>query len=185
LSKTLDKFNTTSLYDFVNTIYKQRNPTIQVKLDKVKMDKIIGTVNNHTYSDGGTNFFPSAFKKMAYFTALFVGKNISPGFLPSNNFIFEDADTMKYRKNNNFSSSYLAFMFSIWCLKGSTIVSKKASIDNEIHLSRHSLLSIVHTFSSSKSVENPSIVKDIYALLYEQIVYKTNPTLQYDTDITL
>lgn len=185
MSAALDKFNTKSMYDFIFTVYKRGNPNLEIKLDTNKMDNIVERVNSHQYTDNGIAFNPSAFKKMAHFTALFVSDNISPGYLPSNDFIFNDPSMLKLRKNSNFSSSYMAFFFSMWCLKGSTIVSRNASIDNEISLSRHSLLPMLHTFSNSKSVKNPLTVKDIYALLYEQIVYKTNPNLQYDTDIKL
>lgn len=177
----IDKFNTESLYDFTMSVYKKDSPNIQVKLNREKIDLIIERVNNQTYTDNGIIFPPSAFKKMGHFTALFIQDNISPGFLPSKNDIFKNKNT-SLRQSPNFSSSYVAFRFSVWCLQGSTIASQKASIDEEIVLSHHSLVSILYTFSNSNSANNPLIVKDIYALLYEQLVYKTNPDLQYDID---
>lgn len=173
------------MYDFICSTYKEKNPKFSIRLDRNKIDNIVERVDTHSYSDNGNSFKPSAFKKMGHFTALFIHDNISPGFLPYDNVIFKDKEMLKLRNSNNFSSSYLSFMFSIWCLKGSTIATKNSSIDNDILLSNHSLLSILYTFSNSHSVKNPLTVKNAYALLYEQIVYKTNPDLQYDTNIKL
>lgn len=176
-----DIFNGQNLINYISQEYKIYLPDFEVRLDTSKINALIQSTNDHCYHDDGKMFFPSVFKKMAYFTSHFIHEDMSKSFLPNKHKLFlKEENNIKYREFSYFSSAYFAFMFSILCMHNSKIMSVGKTISNKVELSNHSFMSILTSFSQKEAAENPHIVRHSYALLYEQLIYKTNLHLQYE-----
>lgn len=164
---------------FIESVYKKENiPNVKFKKDYLE-DTINQSINKNFTNNKNMPFPPSIFAKMAYFTANFIKDDISPSYFPKTSEIFKNGLLLPYREYKYFSSSYVALVYSFWCIQESEITSNNAIVSNPLDISYHSLMSILHTFSMNVSVKHTSTVERVYSLLYEQITYKTNPHIQY------
>lgn len=169
---------------FIKKIYEKENiPNVKFKKDYLE-DIIDQSINKRFTNNRNVPFPPSIFAKMAYFTANFIKDDVSEAYFPKTSEMFKHG-LLPYRENKYFSSSYVAFNYSLWCIKESEITSNSTIVSKPLSVSYHSLLSILHTFSMNVSVKHTSIVERVYSLLYEQITYKTNPHIQYANKLSV
>ena len=127
----------------------------------------------------GKSFKPSLFKILGFFTAQF---NADRPIDESNTLVdasFPNSDIKEIINFQNHQNAFVAFSFSLFCLKNSRIYTKhgEKTIKEPVELSAHSFISIIESMSLLTSPTD--IVRSKYAILYEQLCYKTNPGLQY------
>ncbi|ORU89846.1 MAG: hypothetical protein A6F71_02465 [Cycloclasticus sp. symbiont of Poecilosclerida sp. M] len=116
--------------------------------------------------DGAQN--ANVFKKSAAFTCEFIGEQIVESFE------CEMSDKLKKIPNNG--NQILAFHIVSTMLCGATVQDGNKIIENSIHLSSHSYVDIIDALTGITAQGSFKLV----TVLFEQLVYKTNPDLQYD-----
>lgn len=110
----------------------------------------------------------NVFKKSAAFLCEFVGEQIVENF--------ECKMSVKLKKIINHGSAIIAFHIVTTMLNNATVQNGKKSIKNPIELSKHSYIDIIDALHDITLYGSFRLV----AVLLEQLVYKSNPDLQYD-----
>ena len=120
----------------------------------------------------------SVFKKVANFVTYFVAEQPLPDPFPPGTLSAEIA------KIQNHQNAILAFHVAIDNLKKATIKrpnDEELNISNPIIVSKHSYVDIIDALSTA----SPSAHFKQITILFEQLVYKTNPHCQYQDVISL
>ncbi len=110
----------------------------------------------------------NVFKKSAAFLCEFVGEQIVEEF--------ECQMSDELKKITNCGGAIIAFHIVTTMLMNATVQGGKANIKNPIELSTHSYIDIIDALSSISLSRSFKLV----AVLLEQLVYKSNPDLQYN-----
>jgi hypothetical protein len=105
------------------------------------------------------------FKKASRFLCDFVAERPVDGFNVSN---------VKLEKINNYRSTMIGFHIVCTFIKSATV--GEGTVENPIELSEHSYIDIIDALSQITSTHF-----NIVAVFLEQLVYKSNSTLQDDT----
>jgi hypothetical protein len=137
---------------------------------EVKTDKLFYIIKN-IHSDfpcinGASN--ANVFKKSAAFLCEFVGEQIVESFECNM------SDGLKKIPNNG--SAIIGFYIVTTMLKGATVQGGKKTITKSIELSPHSYNDIIDALRVITLNGSFKLV----CVLLEQLVYKSNPDLQYD-----
>lgn len=169
---------------FVDGYNLETNEVEGLHLDSEKIDSIIYYINDKKkfpHCDGLVS--ASAFKKVAYFTVVFIR------YAPIEAVIFTD-DQDEYYAFKHVLKDYnpnvvFAVTAAITMLNSHVLQTKTVRYTNhkKIALSRHSyedILDALHTLENDLSVDALISHWHLVALLFEQIFYKTNPECQYD-----
>lgn len=119
----------------------------------------------------------SVFKQAAYFVCLFVSESPISAKITEESPIYKIVQELG--NNNRVLNSLIAFEIVTESLHKATILrkDKKYIIEYPIELSRHSYIDIVDMLASGIT---PQTHFKALSVLFEQLVYKTNPDCQYD-----
>ncbi len=151
----------------VDSFAKENSAEIVVNEDKLfYMIKRIHT--DFPCINGANN--ANVFKKSAAFLCEFVGEQVVENF--------ECSMSDKLKKIANNGSAIIAFHIVTTMLNNATVQNGQESIQNPIELSKHSYIDIIDALSRITLQGSFMLV----TVLLEQLVYKTNPSLQYDTN---
>ena len=114
----------------------------------------------------------SAFKKVANFVCHFVAERPMTSPFPA------EIIGPELAKIDNHQNAMVAFAIAVRCLNGSTIRRKDGAkaVSNPIEYSLHSYVDIIDALSILVAQQHWKLV----AVLFEQLVYKTNKDCQYD-----
>ncbi|MBA5249206.1 MAG: hypothetical protein FE834_06715 [Gammaproteobacteria bacterium] len=112
----------------------------------------------------------NVFKKSAAFLCEFVGEQVVENF--------ECSMSDKLKKIANNGSAIIAFHIVTTMLNTATVQNGQEGIKNPIELSKHSYIDIIDALSHITLQGSFMLV----TVLLEQLVYKTNPSLQYATN---
>jgi hypothetical protein len=162
-NETKDYFEIMALID---SFAEANNASIAVNEDKLFY--MIKRIHADFPCINGANN-ANVFKKSAAFLCEFVGEQVVE------NFECQMSDKLKKITNNG--SAIIAFHIVTTMLNNATVKDGKENIKNPIELSSHSYADIIDALSSLTLLGSFKLV----AVLLEQLVYKSNPTLQYNT----
>lgn len=162
-NKTIDYFEIMTLID---SFVEANNATILV--NEYKLFYMIKRIHTDFPCINGADN-ANVFKKSAAFLCEFVGEQVVESFE------CQMSDELKKITNNG--SAIIAFYIVTTMLNKATVQGGNVNISNPIALSRHSYIDIIDALSSVTLHGSFRLV----AVLLEQLVYKTNPDLQYET----
>lgn len=168
-------FNTEELEDvicvlsFINDFTKSLG--IQdVEIDLRSLEKVIRGCRLDFPHEGGIER-ASGFKQVANFVCHFIAERpiVEPFKLPEQNLI----------KIENHQNAIVAFSIAEAALNKSKILKESGEeiVSKEISYSKHSYIDIIDALSNATPVTSFKLV----TVLFEQLVYKTNPDCQYKT----
>jgi hypothetical protein len=143
---------------------------ITAVLDTALVERVVQSSKIDFPHNGGIEK-ASAFKQVANFVCYFVAER--PILDPFPKAVIGE----KLAKIDNHQNAMLAFAIAEAALNQSTIEKKDGTItvSNPIQYSQHSYIDIIDALSNI----TPGIHFGLVTVLFEQLVYKTNPTCQY------
>jgi hypothetical protein len=169
-------YNQNTLQDTVQVLRYINDLTLELGITNVLMDVdavvrvVEGCKQDFPHKDGID--MASAFKLAANFVCYFIAERpIKVAFSP-------DAVSERLSKVDNHQNAVVAFSIARTALHGSKIYrgDKICEICNPIKISSHSYGDIIEALA----VATPSSHFKLVTVLFEQLVYKTNPDCQYD-----
>lgn len=168
-------YNNDDLQDVIHVLqfidsYTLSQGNLEVEIDVNTIDRIVkGCKQDFPHKDGMN--VASAFKQVANFVCYFVAER--PIVRPFASAIFGN-DIVKIENHQN---GILAFALAEASLNNSNIMRSdgKKTVINPIQYSRHSYVDMVEALSNI----SPSVHFKLVTVLFEQLVYKTNPECQY------
>jgi hypothetical protein len=163
-NETKDYFEIMTLID---SFVEENSAKITINDDKLFY--MIKRLHAHFPCINGANN-ANVFKKSSAFLCEFIGERIVE------NFECQMSDKLKKISNNG--CAIIAFYIVTTMLNNATVQDGKESIKNSIELSKHSYIDIIDALSCITLDRSFKLV----AVLLEQLVYKTNPHLQYSTN---
>jgi hypothetical protein len=141
-------------------------------MDTNIIERVVKSCKADFPHDGGVQR-ASAFKQVANFVCHFVSER--PMLEP----FFTDPEKNSIAKIENHQNAMVAFALAEQALNKSKIQrkDKECIVANPIEYSQHSYIDIIQALSNISAAVHFQLV----SVLFEQLVYKTNPDCQYQT----
>lgn len=170
-------YNNDDLEDVIHVLefmdsYTYTIGIVEVEIDLNTIDRIVKSCKQDFPHIGGIGN-ASAFKQVANFVCHFVAER--PIVRPFSAAIVGN----DMSKIDNHQNAMLAFALAEESLNNSDIMRKdgRKTVVTPIQYSRHSYVDIIEAFSNL----SPSVHFKLVTVLFEQLVYKSNPGCQYPT----